>query len=182
MWSARGFEVLSLYGVDVETPAVPTTFVSAVHAWSTLPDELKTTCQGLEVLHTAGPVHRGDLTDVLISSMDRPPTTVTPLARIHPRTGATILYCSEQMTQKVVGLPRDDSEALLRALFEHLYAPAMRIDLGWRERDFVIWDNLAMQHSRANVTTDGAARTLRKVATPVPDLAADEIPTFSLVD
>ena len=179
MWAAHGFEVLSLYGIEVEPPVVPTTFVSGVHAWATLPEHLKERCRGLEVLHTAGPVRRGDLTDVLVSSIERPPTTITPLARIHPRTGATILYASEQMTREVVGVPHDESEALLALLFEHMYAPAMRVDVGWRERDFVIWDNLALQHSRRNVTTDGSARTLRKVATPVPKLAPDEMPTFS---
>jgi alpha-ketoglutarate-dependent taurine dioxygenase len=55
----------------------------------------------------------------------------------------------------------------------------MCFDVEWHERDFVIWDNLATQHARGNVTTDGPARTLRKVGTPVPKLSADQIPTFS---
>jgi alpha-ketoglutarate-dependent taurine dioxygenase len=162
MWSAHGFEVLSLYGSHVEAPVAPTTFLSGTYAWETLPADLKARCEGLEVRHTAGPVHRGDLTDVLISTVEHPPTTVTPLARTHPRTGETILYACEQMTQEIVGLPHDESEALLGRLFEHLYAPEMRFDVEWHERDFVIWDNLATQHARGNVTTDGPARTLRK--------------------
>ena len=179
MWSARGFEVLSLYGIDVEAPVSPTIFVSGTHGWATLPAELKARCEGLDVMHTAGAVRRGDLTDVLVSTTEHPPTTVSPLARTHPRTSRTILYACEQMTQEVVGLSHDEGEALLLRLFEHLYAPEMRLEHRWRVRDFVIWDNLAMQHARGNVTTDGPARTLRKVATPVPQLSADEIPTFS---
>jgi alpha-ketoglutarate-dependent taurine dioxygenase len=179
MWSAHGFEVLSLYGIHVEAPVAPTTFLSATHAWATLPEDLKARCAGLEVLHTAGPVHRGDLTDVLVSTVEHPPTTVTPLARVHPRTGETILYACEQMTQEVVGLSPEGSEELLGRLFEHLYAPEQRVEIEWHERDFVIWDNLATQHARGNVTNDGPARTLRKVGTPVPTLATDEIPTFS---
>ena len=180
MWSAHGFEVLSLYGIEVEAPVAPTIFVSGTHAWDTLPAELKARCEGLEVLHTAGPVHRGNLSDVLVSTIEHPLSTVTPLARLHPRTGKTILYACEQMTLEVVGLSHDESEELLGQLFAHLYANEMRLIHEWKERDFVIWDNLATQHARSNVTTDGPARTLRKVATPVPDLSTDEIPTFSL--
>ena len=180
MWAADGFEVLSLYGLEVEPPVAPTTFVSGVHAWSTFPAELKARCEGLEVLHTAGPVRRGDLSDVLVSKVENPPTTVTPLVRVHPRTGATVLYASEQMTREVVGLEHAESEALLALVFEHMYAPEMRVDVGWVERDFVIWDNLALQHARGNVTVEGSARTLRKVASPVPQLSGDQIPTFSI--
>ena len=41
MWADKPFEVLSLYAVDVEQPAVPTAFVSATHAWKTLPEDLR---------------------------------------------------------------------------------------------------------------------------------------------
>lgn len=179
MWAAEPFEVLSLYGVDVEQPAVPTFFVSGAHAWDTLPDELRARVEGLTALHTAGGVSRGDLTDVLVAAVERPPSTVKPIAQRHPRTGRTILYVCEQMTKEVVGLPPDESERLLEELFEHLYDPAARWEHQWRERDFVVWDNIAMQHARPNVETEGPARTLRKAASPVPQLNRDELPTFS---
>ena len=179
MWADQGFEVLSLYGKEVEQPSVPTVFVSGVHAWETLPDELKARVAGLSALHTAGEVRRGDLTDVLVSSVERPPTTVKPIAWRHPRTGKTILYVCQQMTKEIVGLPPAESEALLEELFEHLYAPAQRWEHHWRQGDFVVWDNLAMQHARPNVDTEGPTRTLRKAASPVPRLTQDETPIFS---
>lgn len=179
MWADRPFEVLSLYGVEVEQPTAPTTFVSAVNAWKTLPAALRRKIEGLEVLHTAGAVRRGDLTDVLVSDVIDPPTTVSKLAKVHPRTGETILYACEQMTQKVVGLPRAESEALLAEVFEHLYAPARQWDHEWHERDFIVWDNIAMQHARNNVAVEGPARHLRKAASPMPKLRPDQIPKFS---
>ncbi len=178
-WSPAGFEVLSLYGVEVDAPVAPTIFVSGTDAWATLPDDLKARCEHLEVTHTAGPVHRGDLTDVLVANVERPPTTVTPLAYTHPRSGATILYAAEQMTEGVVGFSHEESEELLGRLFDHLYAEDRRLRIDWHARDLVVWDNIATQHSRGNVTPDGPTRTLRKVATPVPKLDADEVPTFA---
>jgi alpha-ketoglutarate-dependent taurine dioxygenase len=179
MWADDPFQVLSLYGVEVEQPAVPTIFVSATYAWDTLPADLRARVEGLSALHTAGEVRRGDLTDVLVSTVERPPSTVQPLAKPHPRTGRTILYACEQMTKEIVGLPREEGEALLEELFEHLYAPDHRWQHEWRQGDFVVWDNLAMQHARPNVVVEGPVRTLRKAASPVPQLKFDELPSFS---
>jgi alpha-ketoglutarate-dependent taurine dioxygenase len=179
MWADDPFQVLSLYGVTVELPTAPTTFVSAIEAWSTLPDDLRARVEGLHALHTTGEVRRGDLTDVLVASVEDPLTTVAPIGMPHPRTGETILYICEQMTQEVVELPHDEGEALLTELFEHLYDPARSWDQEWRERDLVVWDNLSMQHARNNVTTDGPARTLRKFAHPTPDMSAKQKPVFS---
>jgi alpha-ketoglutarate-dependent taurine dioxygenase len=179
MWADQPFEVLSLYGVEVEQPAVPTLFVSGVHAWATLPDELRERVRSLSALHTAGEVRRGDLTDVLVSTVQRPPSTVQPIARTHLRTGKTVLYACEQMTKEVVGFAPDESERLLDEIFAHLYDPAGRWEHDWRTGDFVVWDNLAMQHARPNVMTEGPARTLRKAASPVPQLNLDQVPSFS---
>jgi alpha-ketoglutarate-dependent taurine dioxygenase len=179
MWSAQPFQILSLYAVEVEEPAVPTTFVSATHAWATLPDNLRSRVEGLDVRHTAGEVRRHDLTDVLVSTVERPPSTTLPIGYRHPRTGQPILYICEQMTERIVGFTPGDSESLLEELFSHLYNPANQWNQEWRNSDLVVWDNLAIQHARPNVHADGPARTLRKVASPIPRLSRDELPTYS---
>jgi alpha-ketoglutarate-dependent taurine dioxygenase len=182
MWSDHPFEVLSLYAVDVEEPVVPTTFISGSCAWTTLPAKLRERVGDLSASHTAGEVRRGDLTDVLVSTVERPPSTVRPIAYRHPRTGETVLYVCEQMTKEVVGLAPDASEALLEELFAHLYDPAVRLEHRWRNRDLVVWDNLAVQHARPNVDSDGPARTLRKVASPLVQLELDEMPAYNAAD
>lgn len=179
MWADRPFEVLSLYGAQIELPSAPTTFVSGVNAWKTLPEDLRRKVEGLEVLHTAGAVRRGNLDDVLVSEVIDPPTTVSKLAKVHPRTGETILYACEQMTREVVGLPYAESEAILAEVFAHLYAPSAQWDHDWRERDFIVWDNIAMQHARNNVAVEGPTRHLRKAASPMPKLRPDQLPKFS---
>jgi alpha-ketoglutarate-dependent taurine dioxygenase len=179
MWCDRPVEVLSLYAVEVEEPCVPTTFVSARQAWATLPDKLRERVEGLSALHTAGQLRRGDLSDVLVSTFENAPSTVKPIGLPHPRTGENVLYICEQMTQDVVGLEPDQSEGLLDELFTHMYDPSRRLNHHWREGDLVVWDNIAVQHARPNVLTDGPARTLRKFFSPVPQLRPDQMPTFS---
>ncbi|SFF77298.1 Taurine dioxygenase, alpha-ketoglutarate-dependent [Novosphingobium sp. CF614] len=179
MWCEQPFEVLSLYGAQVEQPSAPTTFVSAVHAWKTLPDALRKQIEGLEVLHTAGVVRRGDLSEVLVTEVVNPPTAITKLGMRHPRTGETVLYACEQMTREIVGLSHEESEAILEQVFDHLYAPTAQWDHEWREGDFVVWDNIAMQHSRKTVTVEGPTRHLRKAASPMPKLRPDQRPVYS---
>jgi alpha-ketoglutarate-dependent taurine dioxygenase len=179
MWAEDPFEVLSLYGVEVEQPTSPTTFVSATYAWKTLPEDLRKQVEGLKVLHTAGAVRRRDLSEVLVTDVINPPTTTTQIGHRHPRTGETILYACEQMTKEIIGLSKEESEELLGKLFDHLYNPANQWDLEWREGDFAIWDNIVVQHSRKNVSIEGPARTLRKAAYPMPNLRPDQRPVYS---
>ncbi len=182
MWSDQVFEALSLYGEHVEQPSIPTLYTSGVRAWDELPDELKERLADLRALHTTGQVDRGRYDDgeVLIPVRTEETTTVAPIAYRHPRTGRTILYVCEQCTLEVCDLPRDESEALLATLFEVLYAPEHTFAYEWRQGDLVIWDNLAVQHGRADVSTEGPARTLRKIFAPKMQMAVTpETPRFT---
>lgn len=181
MWSEQTFRVLSLYGVEVEQPASPTLFASGVQAWASLPDDLRARVDGLTALqgHEEGS-RAGDDPDVLVSTFENLPTRITPIAYEHPRTGDTVLYVSQQMTQAIVELPHAESEELLEALFEHLYRADTLYEHDWREQDLVAWDNIAMQHARRNVALEGPVRTLRKVFAPIPVLKVyPSIPTFT---
>jgi alpha-ketoglutarate-dependent taurine dioxygenase len=179
MWAAQTFESLSLYGTHVEEPVVPTTFVSAIDGLRRLPAELRVRVEGLHAAHTTGEVRRGDLTDVLLTDVEKAITTVKPLVLEHPRTGAPLLYASEQMTKEIVELGPAEGEGLLQEVFAVLYDPAFRVEHHWRERDFVVWDNIALQHARPNVAADGPARTLRKAAHPMPSMDVDQMPVYS---
>ena len=180
-WSEHTFQVLSLYGIEVEQPATGTIFANGVDAWATLPDDLRARVEGLTALqgHEEGARAGGD-PDVLVSTFTNLPTRTTPIAYPHPRTGATVLYVSQQMTQAIPDLPADEDEALLEELFAHLYRPEALYEHDWRTHDLVAWDNIALQHARPNVVLEGPVRTLRKVFAPIPPRTANpSMPTFA---
>jgi taurine dioxygenase len=184
MWARRPQPVISLYGVEVDEPNVPTMFVSMGDAWDTLPDDLRARVEGLEAKH--GHEHyypnRGGDEHVIDTYYEQPKSTVTPVANPHGRTGRKGLYVSEQVTLEVVGLPEEENEELLSDLFAHLYAPENILEQQWHAHQLVVWDNFAVQHARGTVDLDGPARTLRKVTGPLtidPDEYA--LPVFSKV-
>ena len=102
MWSDTPFQVLTLYGVDVEQPAVPTAFVSMGRAWDTLPEDLRARVEGLHALHITGQQARGGYDDeeLLQPIREHPQSTTTSVGHRHPRTGRTLLYVSQMMTRR----------------------------------------------------------------------------------
>jgi len=76
------------------------------------------------------------------------PIIERPMVSPHPRTGVPVVNANALQTDRVVGLPADESEGLLAELFEVLYSPNNVLVLDWEVGDLVIWDNLAIQHER----------------------------------
>jgi alpha-ketoglutarate-dependent taurine dioxygenase len=184
MWRDDVFRLLSLYGLEVEQPTSPTMFVSAMHGWDTLPDDLRARVEGLYAIHGQNASYQersGGDGDVLVSTFDDVETIRLPIGHRHPRTGRTVLYVTPQFTQRIDGLPEAESETLLNELFDHLYRPEAEVQHQWRERDLVIWDNIALQHARPNITYEGPARTLRKTFAPPAGANGSKRPKFSTV-
>ena len=178
MWHPEPFQVLSLYGVNVEPGSAPTILASGTHAWDSLPADLRARVEDLQAVHITGQVYSRGGDDLLKPERTHEQSTVKPVAHRHPRTGKTILYVSQQMTRALVGLPPDESEELLQTLFAHLYHPSRLHEHAWQTGDLLVFDNVAMQHARPNVDADGPTRTLRKVIAPTPKLSA-EMPRYA---
>jgi alpha-ketoglutarate-dependent taurine dioxygenase len=168
IWSEDAFRALSLYGLEVEQPAVPTHFVSMVEACKRLPEALRQRIEGLEVDHgrEASEVRRNVDPDRLVASFDRQDFVRMPIIHRHARTGEPTLYVAEQLTHRIAGMDPEASEDLLEELFAHIAQPSEILSHEWRTGDLVVWDNLALQHARPNVRLDGPARTLRKAFGP----------------
>jgi alpha-ketoglutarate-dependent taurine dioxygenase len=179
-WSKERSDLLSLYGEKVEQPTVPTMFVSSAVGWDTLPEDLRARVKGRFAVHmhdeeTYFKRAAGD-SDVLVNTYGgSDKSNKMPIVYSHPRTGRTLLYVSQQMTHHIEGMSAKESEELLEALFKNLYAPGKELAHQWRERDLIMWDNLALQHARPNVESKGPARTLRKTIAPTPQTQASKI-------
>jgi taurine dioxygenase len=74
------------------------------------------------------------------------PPVVHPMVRVHPGTGRPALFISEGFTTRVIGLPEEESRALLARLFAHMTEPRFIYRHRWRPHDLVFWDNRATLH------------------------------------
>jgi taurine dioxygenase len=160
---------LSLYAIDLAEGAAPTIFVNNVLAYRTMPAELRERLRGLEIVHlidSVGPRQnvRTRLDDVGATASPREyPRAARPALWTHPVLGVPLVFVLEQQASHFVGMSCDESAPLIEEVFARLYRPEHSYEHTWSQRDFVVWDNLALQHGRrANPNT--VRRSLRRVA------------------
>ncbi|GHT83990.1 taurine dioxygenase [Betaproteobacteria bacterium] len=83
-----------------------------------------------------------------------PPIEV-PVIRVHEETGRKQIYVNELYTQRILGLSRTASDALLAILFEQIKLPEVEARVAWHEGAAVIWDNRIVQHKGVGDYGDG---------------------------
>jgi taurine dioxygenase len=70
------------------------------------------------------------------------------MVRTHPETGRKALFLGRRINAYVVGLPVEDSEALLDFLWEHTVQQKFTWRQEWRVGDLICWDNRCAMHRR----------------------------------
>jgi alpha-ketoglutarate-dependent taurine dioxygenase len=69
-----------------------------------------------------------------------------PVVRIHPETGGRSLFVNPLFTDKVDGLRRSESDALLGIIQNVAVQPEHLVRWHWREGDVAFWDNRCTMH------------------------------------
>lgn len=142
-----------------------TLFANQHLAWDTLPRHLQSAVEGrlaehsylarYEELRARNP-WRPALTQAQI---DEVVPVQHPIVRTHPETGRRALFVSEHFTTGIVGLPKDESDALLAELFALSTRAALVYRHQWQPHDMVFWDNRSVMHLAAG-TPDHERRLL----------------------
>ena len=100
------------------------------------------------------------------------PKAIHPLVMRHPDTGREILYVSKGITRNVIGMPRDESSALLKELHQHSTRPENVYAHDWQVGDLVMFDTLGTLHRR-DAWDPSERRVMRQLSTlwtPFPEL------------
>lgn len=122
-----------------------TLFASMYAAYESLSDGMKIYLQGLTAEHAGD--YRGAYAHHGVNDKDiRSPKAVHPVIRIHPETGRKALFVNKGFTKRIIGVPRDESEGVLRMLFEHAANPLFQCRFQWQENSIAFWDNRCVQH------------------------------------
>jgi len=149
----------ALHALEVDDGVSATRFASGFRAWQGLPADLRDEVAGLNALHVRG---RAFTRRTLLT--DSQPTDNCAVHAVMGRqddTGRPYLFVNCDMTACLIGKSEADSDALLERLFAVYYQPDNIYEHRWQQGDIVIWDNLALQHARSEIT--GGCRTLQRV-------------------
>jgi taurine dioxygenase len=71
---------------------------------------------------------------------------VHPVVRTHPETGRKALFVNEGYTTRLLGVDRNESDAVLGCLFNHIRTPEFQMRFAWKPGSLVAWDNRVTQH------------------------------------
>jgi taurine dioxygenase len=130
-----------------------TNFAGMAAAYESLPDAIKRRIDGLKAANGYRymwnrKAHEFGVRKVLSDEELKkyPPDAIHPVVRTHPSTGRKCLYVCDGYTHRILGIPQEESDALLQQLFAHAIRPEFIYSHKWRVGDVLMWDNCAVQH------------------------------------
>ncbi len=148
-----------LYGRDIPPHGGDTLWTSQYLAYETLSEGLRTTLDGLDVVHSAGWSYAAD--GILARtakgrSMEIDTTDDALAEQIHPavithdRSGRRCLFVNQTYSVRFDGWTRDESLPLLNLLYDHATREHFTCRLRWEPNTLTIWDNRCTQHLALN--------------------------------
>lgn len=143
----------TLYAKTIPASGGDTLWSSATAVYDSLPQSLRVYLEELEAVHSfehsgwpnyfaqlenGEEIYRKARADYL--------PVVHPVVRTHPVTGRKLIYVNPNFTDRIKGLSRQQSDALLSFLFAQFLRPEFQARLRWEENTVAIWDNRATVH------------------------------------
>jgi len=156
----------------LETPAVggDTLWSSQAAAYEALSEGMQRLLDPLQAVHTGWP-HGTNGPDPSASvsrsirmvrndpSADR--EVAHRIVRMHPVTGRNGLFVNPVYTRRIQGMTDDESQPLLRYLFDHGTKAEFTCRLRWAPGTLALWDNRCLLHLAIN-DYDGSRRLLHR--------------------
>ena len=128
-----------------------TLFASMTAAYTGLSERMKQYIHGLEAIHdfkpwrplfTSSEAHQAKLRELERAF----PNPAHPVVRVHPVSGRRVINVNAQFTTKIKGLGADESEMILRFLYDRAKVPEFQLRVKWRPHTIVMWDNRSVHH------------------------------------
>ncbi|HWA45453.1 MAG TPA: TauD/TfdA family dioxygenase [Hypericibacter adhaerens] len=152
---------LILHGLEIPARGSNTRFVNMTAAYAALPEDFKQQIDRRIVIHgrTNYDLVKKDKPEKIDPSQS--PGPWFPLVRTHGDTGEKSIFLGRQGDGYIVGLPVEESNALLERIWNHVTQPKFQWEHEWRQGDVLVWDNRCTIHSRGAVIPGGRRRLHR---------------------
>ncbi|TVY54594.1 Alpha-ketoglutarate-dependent sulfonate dioxygenase [Lachnellula cervina] len=153
-----------LYILDVPETGGDTLFANQVEAYNRLSPGFQERLHGLKATHSG--IEQVNASRGKGGAVRREPVVSEhPIVRTHPVTGEKALYVNPQFTRSIVGYKQEESDALLKFLYDHIaYGADFQARVKWAEKTVVVWDNRVTLHSALVDWKSGQRRHLARIA------------------
>jgi len=135
-----------LHALELPDRGGDTRFANMYLAYETMPEALKRRITGLKATFRYG--GRQELSRGHLSEEDKAkPPVVHPVVRLHPETGRPSVYVNPYHALGIVGMPKDESDALLDEIFAWCDRPEFQWAHRWLVGDTIVWENRSAVHT-----------------------------------
>jgi taurine dioxygenase len=153
-----------LYAINIPRVGGNTLFANMYKAYEALDQKTKSKIDTLKAVNSYEP---GDKATMSVGRLKAPTGPNArrfshPMVCTHPVTKQKALYINRLMTESVVGLEKNESDALLEQLFDHQEKTDFIYEHHWSPGDLVMWDNRCVLHARQNFDSK-ELRKLRRI-------------------
>lgn len=156
--------VCVLHAIQIPPDGGNTSFLDMIDALETLPGDLRQAIEGRRISHSHMYTSAGDVRPEVEGKTDvaAQPGPEHPIVRTGDGDGRQCLFLGRRLGASIVGLPAEESEELLDALWAHTINDKRVWSHKWDVGDVVIWDNRTTMHHR-DPFDPNAQRRLHKV-------------------
>lgn len=134
-----------LYMLEVPPTGGDTLFANMGAVFDSLSSRRQRFLEGLNALHDGEFVYRGRY-DGMSEEGRTYPRSEHPVVCVHPVNGRKVLFVNRLFTTRIVGLEKNESDALLGMLFERIEQPEFQCRFRWQVGSVAFWDNRCAQH------------------------------------
>ena len=136
-----------LHGIEIPSHGGATWFCNMHSVFEALPEATRRRIDGMKAIHGYDTVRaRNRPSPRTPEEIAETPDVEHPLVRTHPETGRKSLYLNPNRLDRIVGLEREESDALLDELADEARKPQHHHGHVWTAGDIVVWDNRATMH------------------------------------
>ena len=145
-----------LYGKIIPDAGGDTMFLNLYRALDTLSPAMQEFVAGLTAVHNITASMPEDFINLswapkqLERLHEKTPAVEHPVVRTHPESGRKCLFVNSNFTSHIKDLNRNESDALLNMLYEHIAKPENVCRFNWRTGSIAFWDNRCTQHYAVN--------------------------------
>ena len=150
-----------LHAIEIPSIGGNTRFANTYASYDALPQAMKDRIQGRRALNVYDYLRNPCKREV--QARPEAPRWTHPMVRTHPKTQRKALYVCRLITEWVEGMDRDESDALLDELFDHMEQEKFVYEHEWQVGDLLIWDNRCTLHART-AFDPAERRMLRRIA------------------
>ena len=154
-----------LYMTEIPPEQGETLFADCAAAYDALPQDMQEQLEGLEVhvtlkgfadtpfgktwnsIRLATDEEYAGKATFNAKTFERYPPVIQPIVVTHPESGRKCIFLSPQYLDFIVGMPPQESEALLHEIIDHTTSAPFRYMHVWKPGDIVAWDNRRFMHA-----------------------------------